>query len=141
MELKTVISKDTEIFKAAAEIRRLVFIEEQGFSNEFDNVDKLAYHAVIFDGETPVACGRYYGSCDPFHIGRIAVIPGYRGKGVGAVIMKALEEFARENGAAELTLSAQTRAAAFYEKLGFRRVGEEYPDESCPHIEMRKQLG
>lgn len=140
MELKTVISKDQEIFQTAAEIRRLVFMEEQGFSNEFDHVDKLAYHAVVFDGETPVACGRYYGSCDPFHIGRIAVIPAYKGKGVGAVIMKALEDFARQNGAGVLTLSAQTRAVAFYEKLGFCRIGAEYMDEFCLHIEMIKRL-
>mgnify|MGYP000757946618 CR=1 FL=1 len=31
-------------------IRQQVFVEEQGFVNEFDDIDHEAYHAVIYTG-------------------------------------------------------------------------------------------
>ena len=36
-----------------AYIRKAVFMEEQGFQQEFDEIDDRAYHALILDGETP----------------------------------------------------------------------------------------
>ena len=43
-----------------AYIRKAVFMEEQGFQQEFDEIDDRAYHALILDGETPAAVGRLY---------------------------------------------------------------------------------
>ena len=42
--------------------------------------------------------------------------------------------------AAKIGISAQVRAAGFYETLGFVRQGEEYLEENCPHIYMEKTL-
>lgn len=39
-------------------IRREVFMEEQGFQNEFDDIDSMATHLVLFDGDTPAAVWR-----------------------------------------------------------------------------------
>ena len=44
----------------AAMIRRAVFMDEQGFVQEFDETDHLARHIVLFDGETPVAVCRFF---------------------------------------------------------------------------------
>lgn len=142
MKLRAVISKDREIFHIAEKIRYQVFVDEQGFSSEIevDDVDSYAFHAVIYDGEKPVGAARYFGECDPYHVGRVAVISEYRGKGVGSYIMKSIEEFARKNGAHELTLGAQLRVVEFYESLGYEKIGEEFLDEGCPHIEMRKSI-
>lgn len=35
-------------------IRQQVFVEEQGFVNEFDDIDHEAYHAVIYTGGYPI---------------------------------------------------------------------------------------
>lgn len=124
----------------AAQIRRKVFIEEQGFENEFDDVDKNAVHAIIFDGEVPAATGRLYFENESFHIGRVAVLKEYRSKGAGTLVMNTLKNEAQRLGADEIRISAQVRAKNFYEKLGYKSCGEVYMDEFCPHIEMFLKL-
>jgi len=122
-------------------IRTEVFIEEQGFKNEFDESDGQCLHLVIFSDGTPAAAGRIFppenGICI---IGRIAALRNFRGKNLGAEAVRLLEEKARELGAKRTALSAQCRVAEFYEKLGYKASGEVYNDEFCPHIHMEKNL-
>ena len=40
----------------------------------------------------------------------------------------------------QVFVSAQVRAMPFYESLGYTVEGEQYMDEHCPHIRMRKAL-
>lgn len=128
-------------FDNSRRIRTDVFVEEQGFREEFDDIDGIAWHVVVFDGDRPIATGRTFPNADgSYSIGRVAVIKGYRSKGVGAVVMNALEEKARALGARTLVLSAQTHAVGFYQRMGFSPYGEEYYDEHCPHIAMKKDL-
>jgi len=43
------------------EIRRKVFMNEQGFHHEFDNIDKVSVHIVVFNEyKTPVATYRIF---------------------------------------------------------------------------------
>ena len=142
MELKTVCFKGNEdkLFKTAGRIREEVFLSEQGFSVEYDDIDKYAFHVIVFDGEKPVATARFYGNENPVHIGRVAVVKEYRKKGVGEFLMKQTETYAKENGAVSATLGAQTRVSHFYRKCGYKEYGEEYMDEFCPHINMLKNF-
>ncbi len=57
-------------------IRQQVFVEEQGFVNEFDDIDHEAYHAVIYTGGYPIATGRLFDENGEAHIGRICVRKG-----------------------------------------------------------------
>ena len=82
---------------------------------------------------------RESGSGD-FIIGRVAVLPEFRGRNLGAQIMLALEQEARRVGGKRISLSAQCRASGFYQTLGYREIGEAYLDEFCPHILMEKSL-
>ena len=43
----------------AVRIRKTVFVEEQGFQDEFDKIDSYARHLVLFDGENPIAVCRF----------------------------------------------------------------------------------
>lgn len=143
MAFKTVISKGKTDFSDAALLRTKVFVEEQGFENEFDDIDENAYHFVVYDEGQPVAVSRLYGDFPTYHIGRVAVLPQYRGTGLGQKLMKQIEDYVlklNNNAKCTLSLSAQTRAAKFYEKCGYIKTGEEYYDEFCPHIEMIKTL-
>jgi GNAT superfamily N-acetyltransferase len=54
----------------------------------------------------------------------IAVVPSRRGHGAGAQLLDALLERARSEGYEQISLSAQPGQTGFYEKHGFRRVGE-----------------
>jgi predicted GNAT family N-acyltransferase len=122
-------------------IRTEVFVEEQGFKNEFDESDNLCLHLVLFENGIPAAAGRIFppenGVCT---IGRIAVRKDFRGNKLGAEAVRLLEEKARELGAERTALSAQCRVTGFYEKLGYKTSGEVYNDEFCPHIHMEKNL-
>ncbi|MGN1417654.1 MAG: GNAT family N-acetyltransferase [Oscillospiraceae bacterium] len=126
----------------AAAIRREVFIEEQGFINEFDDTDKIASHIVLYDNNAPAAVCRVFYSeeHEQYVIGRIAVRREYRGKHLGAEIMRTAENEIRRLGGHTSGLSSQVQAMSFYEKLGYRPIGEQYMDEHCPHIRMEKEL-
>ena len=134
------IVKGLDAAPDAKAIRQEVFMEEQGFVKEFDSLDETAFHAVAFTDGQASATGRLFKGRSGWHIGRIAVRKQFRGSGLGGDVVRALEAKAREEGAEYIKLSAQVRAQGFYEKLGYRAEGEEYLDEHCPHIAMKKIL-
>lgn len=121
-------------------IRETVFIKEQKFEIEFDDIDNIATHIVMYLDNKPVGCCRLYKSNSEYHIGRIAVLKPYRGKGFGEKILLQAEKVAKELGADSIKLSAQVRASGFYEKLGYKKYGEIYFDEYCEHIAMKKDI-
>jgi predicted GNAT family N-acyltransferase len=122
-------------------IREKVFMEEQGFQDEFDDIDKISLHLEIYKDNKAIGCARMYSVKEHEYIfGRIAILKEYRGKGYGLKILQILEEEAKKRKALKVQLSAQVRASVFYEKAGYKKVGEEYFDEYCPHIKMIKTL-
>ena len=121
-------------------IRETVFIEEQKFKIEFDDTDDIATHIVMYLDNHPVGCCRLYKQENEYHIGRIAILKPYRGKGYGEKILFQAEKNAKKMGADSISLSAQVRASGFYEKLGYKKHGEIYFDEYCEHIAMKKDI-
>ena len=142
MDLRVLISKDERIRNDAYKVRVRVFVDEQGFRDEFDEIDDYAYHVAAYDGDKVIGCGRFFSESDEkeYHIGRIAVLSEYRGMDIGSAVMSEIEKFCVGLGVERVILSAQRRARGFYEKLGYIPYGEEYPDEGYPHIEMRKKI-
>jgi len=123
-----------------AAVRRAVFIDEQGVPEalEWDEHDAVALHflATTLDG-SPIGCARLL---PDGHVGRMAVLPAWRGHGVGRSLLAAVLNAARVRGHAELRLSAQTHAAGFYLRAGFATQGTEYEEAGIPHVAMRKRL-
>jgi UMF1 family MFS transporter len=121
-------------------VRRAVFIDEQGVPEalEWDEHDAAALHllATTVDG-SPIGCARLL---PDGHIGRMAVLPVWRGLGVGRALLAAATGAALARGNTRLMLSAQTHAAAFYAHAGFAAVGDAYEEAGIPHIAMRKIL-
>jgi predicted GNAT family N-acyltransferase len=122
-------------------VRRAVFIEEQRIpeQEEWDDRDAVSRHVVALDAKRDaVGTGRL----DPTgKIGRVAVLPQYRGSGVGAAIVRRLVELAEHTGLAEVHLNAQVDALGFYERLGFRAEGPEFDEVGIPHRHMRRRFG
>lgn len=128
--------------KEAKEIRESVFVKEQGFKKEFDEMDNLASHMIIYEEEQPISTCRFYFNEEKqsFIIGRISVIKEYRSKGIGGKMLKAAEDIIRQDGGKSTMVSGQVRVENFYEKLGYQKQGEVFLDEDCPHIWMKKVL-
>ena len=116
-------------------IRREVFIREQGIpeSDEWDGEDAQSVHVVATLNRDPVGTGRLNAAGK---IGRIAVMSGLRGRGIGTLILRRLIQEARRLGFRETFLHAQVQAVPFYEKLGFARTGDEFDEAGIPHVRM-----
>lgn len=126
----------------AKQIRIKVFVEEQGFQEEFDDADTGAVHIVIFENSTAAATCRFFYSAEKesFIIGRVAVCKECRRNHYGTALMELAEREILKRGGRKVTLSAQCRVTDFYEKLGYKKQGGVYLDENCPHITMTKEL-
>lgn len=123
-------------------IRQKVFMEEQGFENEFDGIDDTAIHIVLYDEKTPVAtCRVFKGEEEGSYIlGRLAVRKEYRGRSIGTDMMKEAEKLVIHNNGHSLKLHAQCRVKNFYAQSGYEEYGKVEDDEGCPHIWMKKEL-
>ena len=126
----------------ACYIREAVFVEEQGFTDEFDKLDVGSAHYVLFVQDDPAAVCRTYWDEEmrQYILGRVAVLEAYRRQGLGGAMVKAAEDYIREQGGKELHLHAQCRITAFYEAIGYTQYGPVEDDQGCPHIWMKKSL-
>jgi predicted GNAT family N-acyltransferase len=119
-------------------IRAKVFVEEQGVPPdlEWDGLDEHAYHVIAYslDG-TPIGTGRLL---QDGHIGRLAVIMEWRGRGVGRSILDMLLVIANKMGYDMVKLHAQTRVLEFYRRRGFERQGKEFMEAGIPHVAMTR---
>jgi len=136
MEHKKFIGLNDDIVK----IRTSVFIDEQGFKDEFDETDKTCTHIVLYNNEKPIATCRYFKEGESYHIGRVAIIKEYREQGLGNKIMQIAETEIQNEGGQKIEVSAQVRVSGFYKKLDYNKIGDIYFDEYCKHIRMIKQL-
>ncbi len=132
-----------ELSGSARALRADVFLDEQGFSVEFDELDDTCLHLEMLDGGEVIAYCRAYPDgedAELWHIGRVVVAKSHRGEHLGAGVMTAMEQHLRTLGVKHTTVSAQCRVKGFYASLGYREQGEIYMDEFCPHIRMDKAL-
>lgn len=119
-------------------IRMAVFVMEQGVPEEleWDGLDERASHVMAFTPEgTPIGCGRLLSDG---HIGRLAVLENWRGKGVGGALLDVLLVLANKMGHDEVRLHAQTRVLDFYRMRGFVAEGEEFIEAGIPHFAMKR---
>ena len=139
-EIKVELDAWEALRDEATAIRHSVFVEEQLVPGELelDEFDPLCVHAIARD-----ATGRAIGTgrlLPDGHIGRMAVLPEARGRGVGSALLIALMEESRRRGNREAVLNAQTHAMRFYEQHGYKADGEIYDDAGIAHIAMRRPL-
>ena len=117
-------------------VRRAVFITEQSIPEEmeWDEFDAVSRHAIAEDAAgAAIGCGRLL---PDGHIGRLAVLSAWRGRGVGAALLRHLVDLARARGHVRAILNAQTQAMPFYARHGFVAEGDEYLEAAIPHRTM-----
>lgn len=154
-------------FEDAAAVRRAVFMDEQGYADEFDAIDGDAacVHVTLYaDGEL-AACGRVFPealsrrlapgepvvpACEldagvPAHavwlLGRVAVLSAFRRRGLGSRVVRACDEVAGQRGARLMKLHSQVYAQGLYAGCGYVPISAvDYEDEGQPHLWMAKAL-
>ena len=128
---------------AAREIRRRVFVEEQGVAvgEEWDAHDAAGaatLHFVAWQGAEPLGCARLRSLGDTAKIERVAVLREQRAHGLGRTLMQAAETAAWRRGYSRLAIHAQLAVMPFYERLGWRAVGPEFVEAGIAHRKMEK---
>lgn len=131
--------------KEAFRIRKAVFVEEQGvpLEDEFDEFDTLngrCEHILVYYEEQPVGTGRLRVVDGLGKLERICILEPYRKFGLGKVIIKTLEDLAKEKGIVQVKLHGQTHAEGFYNKLGYQTSSNVFMEDGIPHILMVKEL-
>lgn len=134
-----------EPYSDCAAIRKEVFCDEQKYpvEAEFDELDETMPHLTVYKDGVPVGTGRVvYVDEKTCHIGRIAVKKDCRGEGIGRHVVEELLRRVKEENIPTVTIEAQTHAAPFYEKLGFRLVSHDVIyDLHVPHYKMILNFG
>ena len=98
--MNRIVKITKELTEAEKQLRTEVFVVEQGFQEEFDTIDEIAEHIVIFDATVPIACCRYFPAKDnekeTYYLGRVAVKKSYRKEHLGAVVVQQAEQKIRK---------------------------------------------
>lgn len=124
------------------DIRTRVFVQEQHVSQaeEWDGLDESALHFLVWVDNKPVGCARLLLEDSPvparFHIGRVAILAEYRGRGLGQQLMQAVLAYCQPLKPWPIYLGAQSDKTGFYAQLGFQIRGEEFMDAGIPHRHM-----
>ena len=69
-----------ELVEEAKKIRYEVFVEEQGFNVEIDEIDDIATHCVLYENNIAIGVCRFFNNHNPniYHLGRFAIKKEYR---------------------------------------------------------------
>ncbi len=120
-------------------IRREVFINEQQVPEEleWDGFDQDALHAIVKKEQEVIGTARLIIDGQVAKIGRMAIQKEYRDNSIGQKLLLTLIKTAKEKGAQECILHAQTHAIAFYAKSDFEPNGPIFDEAGIPHVEMR----
>lgn len=126
-------------------LRSEVFIMEQNAPyQDLDEKDYKAVHLLGYIDDELVAYSRIFKAGDYFEeasIGRVIISAVHRKKGYGHILMdksiSLLDILLHERN---ITISAQAHLKQFYENHGFEQVGEEYIEDTIPHIQMKKKV-
>ena len=120
-------------------IRKRVFIEEQGVPKEMelDEHDPLAQHALAYLDSECIGTARLVTfPRNVGRIGRMAVLPMHRRRGIGGGLLHALLDLSKSQGITQLELHAQLSAMPFYEQFGFIARGDIYDEAGIAHRDM-----
>ena len=127
-------TRDQQAIKA---VRLAVFVQEQGVSEaeEWDELDAACEHVLAYDERgDPVATGRL---APDGKIGRMAVLKAWRGRGLGASVLRFLMDSARSRAFPQCYVYAQVHALGFYARHGFAAQGEVFMEAGIPHRRMQ----
>lgn len=132
------IVENNRELKEAYLVRKKVFVIEQNVpeSLEWDKYDDTALHVICKVDESIVGTGRIVFLNDAAKIGRVAVLKSYRNQGIGKMIIQFLIEESKKREKKTIFANVQIRAQKFYEKLGFKRVGDTFIEAGIEHIKM-----
>jgi predicted GNAT family N-acyltransferase len=146
--MRTIVVTNQQELEQGLEIRKEVFVKEQGVNeelevDEYDASPEACVHFLLLDAD-----GKAIGAArmKPYEQGsakmqRIAIRQSSRGLGYGRALLQAMEVQAAADGYLHSVLDAQVQAEPFYAKQGYVTISEQtFYDAGIEHVRMRKKL-
>ena len=129
------------LYAGELELRFRVLREPLGFTRAqvAFPFESGSLHLVAHEGDTVLGCVLF--NPEDAHGGRLfqmAVAPHLQGQGLGARLVRSLEEELRRRGFTHVHLHARAPVVPFYERLGYAVYGEAFTEVGIPHRHMRK---
>lgn len=143
IKVKWTTDIESDIFLDSVAIRHDVFIEEQAYppNSDIDDLEVASEHLVLYEGGHALATARlYHVETDVFRIERVAVRARERQRGLGSRLIEELENKVKTRPASEIILKSEGLAIKFYQKLGYKKVGDIFYEYEQPHQLMKKTL-
>ena len=93
---------------------------------EFDehDCDGTRYIVLLDDGYPVATCRFYETTGTSVTLGRVVVLPKYRGRKLGLTVVKEAESWISELGYKEILIDSRLEAVGFYEKLGYSHIDD-----------------
>jgi predicted GNAT family N-acyltransferase len=110
--------------------------KEEDLAKEKDDI----LIGVFDDDEMQACCVLTRTDAKTVRLRQMAVHKKLQGKGIGATLLNFAENLARDHGFTKLTMHARKVAMGFYEKQGYKAVGDEFTEVTIPHYVMAKKL-
>ena len=142
-EIRHTTDISSKIYTDSLNIRKTVFVKEQNVPQnlEIDDLETSCTYFNLYLNDIAVATARFYPIKDNgIHVQRVAVLKEYRQQHLGSELFKSIFEYAQEQNYAYVILGAQDHAQAFYKKLGFKVIGEQYQEVGISHHDMKLNL-
>lgn len=95
--------------------------------DEFDEYDKDGTrYIVLLDDGYPIATCRFYEVENNYvMLGRVVVLPEYRGRNLGAYVINEAEKWIAELGYKGINIESRVEVQGFYEKLGYKLLSDQ----------------
>lgn len=128
---------DPESLAIVHEIRRIVFVIEQACPPELEyEYEEESHHFLATVDRVPAGVCRWRQTENGYKLERFAVLKEYRGKGVGAALLKTVIDDLPSD-ANLIYLHAQLTAKDFYLKYGFVPMGDNFWEAGIEHVKMK----
>lgn len=131
----------TEIYRESLKLRHEVLREPLGLvytEKELDNDRHINYLIYIDNSEMLGVVGIQDKGNGVAQLKQMGISDKLKGQGIGRLMVKRLEEYAKEKGFVEVMLEARLYAKGFYDKLGYEAYGDVYVNIGIDHIKMKK---
>lgn len=142
MALK-IIDHGTKEYQQMVKLREDILRKPLGFSFSPDELEAERNNMLIaaFEDERMLGCCMLVEeSPATIRLRQMAVLNDLQGKGIGRALMQFAENIARDHGYKVIMMHARKHATGFYEKMGYKKRGDEFIEITIPHFVMEKQL-
>ena len=142
MALK-IIDHGTPEYRQMIKLRDDLLRKPLGLSFSNEELEKEKENMLIgaFDDDDILGCAMLVEQ-DPttVRLRQMAVLNDLQGKGIGKALTIFAENLARDHGYKIINMHARTNVVGFYEKMGYKVIGDEFIEITISHYVMEKEL-